>query len=130
VFFAKRFPHHPTPQTAPDELRAQQAYLMGNCFINYVAWMGASLVGIAAADVIPAHWGLGFAGILALLGVMLSLATSRLRVLSMGVSGAAAVAAYAMPLKLNIVVAIAAAVALALILDAQRQPANPGAAHG
>lgn len=130
VFFAKRFPLHPHHQTSPDELRAQQAYLMGNCAINYAAWMGASLVGIAAANVIPAHWGLGFAGILALLGVMLSLATSRLRVLSMGVSGAAAVAAYALPLKLNIVVAIAVAVVLALSLDAQRDTPHTGATHG
>jgi predicted branched-subunit amino acid permease len=130
VFFAKRFPHPPHAQTPPEERLAQQAYLMGNCGINYVAWMSASLIGIAAANAIPTQWGLGFAGILALLGVLLSMATSRLRVLSMAVSGAAAVAAYALPLKLNIVVAIAVAVILALSLDALRPRTAPGAAHG
>lgn len=115
VFFARRYPK---PGQSADELLRQQAYLAGNCVVNYVAWMVASLLGIAMANVIPAAWGLGFAGILALLGVGCSLATSRLRVVSAGVAGAAAVAAWALPLKLNIVVAIAAAVAFCLIAEA------------
>ena len=129
VFFAKRYPHPPNGETPPLELERQQAYLMGNCAINYVSWMGASLVGIAAANAIPTAWGLGFAGILALTGVMLSLASSPLRILSMVVAGAAAVAAFALPLKLNIVTAIGLAVVLALALENAR-PHPPGATHG
>ena len=125
VFFARRYPR---PGATPQELAAQQAYLMGNCGVNYVAWMGASLTGIALANVVPVAWGLGFAGILALLGVLCSLATSKLRVVSLGISGTAAVAAYALPLKLNIVVAIASAVALCLVLDRLR-PADAGTHH-
>ena len=74
-------------------------------------------MGIALANAIPTAWGLGFAGILALVGVMCSLASTRLRVVSAGVAGAAAVAAFALPLKLNILVAIAAAVAICLMLE-------------
>lgn len=114
VFFARRYPH---PATDAAGLTQQQAYLAGNCAVNYVAWMLTSLLGIALANAIPPEWGLGFAGILALLGVGCSLASSRLRVVSAGVAGAAAVAAWALPLKLNIVVAIAAAVALCLVLE-------------
>ena len=125
VFFARRYPR---PGATPQELAAQQAYLMGNCGVNYVAWMGASLTGIALANVVPVAWGLGFAGILALLGVLCSLATSKLRVVSLGISGTAAVAAYALPLKLNIVVAIASAVALCLVLDRLR-PTDAGTHH-
>ncbi len=115
VFFARRYPK--PGQTEEAKIR-QQAYLAGNCAVNYVAWMVASLIGIALAHVVPPEWGLGFAGILALLGVGCSLATSRLRVVSAGVAGAAAIAAWALPLKLNIVVAIAAAVAFCLIAEA------------
>jgi len=114
VFFARRFPH---PGQTGEERLAQQAYLMGNCAVNYGAWMVASLLGIALANAIPTAWGLGFAGILALVGVLCSLASSRLRVVSAGVAGAAAVAAWALPLKLNIVVAIASAVAVCLVLE-------------
>ncbi|WP_101046618.1 AzlC family ABC transporter permease [Macromonas nakdongensis] len=115
VFFARRYPR---PADTPEGLVRQQAYLAGNCAVNYLAWMSMSLLGVALANAIPPAWGLGFAGILALLGVGCSLATSPLRVVSAGVAGAAAVAAWALPLKLNIVVAIAAAVALCLVLEA------------
>lgn len=115
VLFTKRFPE--VGQTAV-ELHAQQAYMAGNCGVNWVAWVGFSVLGVVLANFIPTAWGLGFAGILALLGIMCSLASSRLRWVSAGVAGAAAVAAFALPFKLNILVAIAAAVALCLILEA------------
>lgn len=114
VFFARRYPQ---PGRSTAELAQQQAYLAGNCAVNYLAWMTASVIGIALANVIPVEWGLGFAGILALLGVLSSLASSPLRIVSAGVAGAAAVAAWALPLKLNILVAIACAVALCLLLE-------------
>lgn len=114
VFFARRYPH---PGENPEELARQQAYLAGNCAVNYLAWMAASVIGIVLAHAIPTAWGLGFAGILALLGVLSSLASSPLRIVSAGVAGAAAVAAWALPLRLNILVAIACAVALCLLLE-------------
>ena len=125
VFFAKRYPK---PADSPEGLARQQAYLMGNCAVNYLAWMGASIVGILLANAVPTHWGLGFAGILALLGVLSSLASSPLRIVSAGVAGAAAVVAYAMPLKLNILVAIASAVAICLVLE-RFDTKQPGAHH-
>ncbi|MDP3884850.1 AzlC family ABC transporter permease [Hydrogenophaga sp.] len=114
VFFARRFPR---PGQSPDELARQQAYLMGNCAVNYIAWMLASVVGIVLANAIPTQWGLGFAGILALLGVLSSLASSPLRIVSATVAGAAAVVAWTLPLRLNILVAIACAVAICLALE-------------
>jgi predicted branched-subunit amino acid permease len=75
---------------------------------------------VALANGIPPEWGLGFAGILCLLGIQCSLASSRMRILSSLVAGAAAVAAYALPLKLNIVVAIAVAVILCLTVERVR----------
>ncbi len=96
---------------------AQEAYLAGNCFVNWGSWVSASVAGVALANFIPTRWGLGFAGILCLVGILSSLATTRLRVLSAAVAGAAAVAAYALPLKLNIVVAIAVAVLICLTVE-------------
>ena len=127
VFFARRFPK---PGQTPQELARQQAYLMGNCAVNYVAWMLSSVVGVLLANAIPTAWGLGFAGILALLGVLSSLASSPLRIVSAGVAGAAAVAAWALPLKLNILVAIASAVAICLIIESRASGGDaPGGRH-
>lgn len=114
VLFVSQFP---TPGGGAKALKTQEAYLAGNCGVMWVAWVGASLLGVALAHQIPLSWGLGFAGILSLLGILCSLATSKLRVVSAGVASAAAVAAYAMPLKMNILLAIAAAVAMCLLLE-------------
>jgi predicted branched-subunit amino acid permease len=75
------------------------------------------VIGVVLAQWIPTEWGLGFAGILALVGVMASLASSPLRMVSAGIAGAAAVAAWALPLKLNILAAIACAVAACLVIE-------------
>jgi predicted branched-subunit amino acid permease len=117
VLFTRKY-HHPG-HTAAEKLE-QEAYLAGNDFLNWLSWIGASLLGIVLANMIPTAWGLGFAGILCLLGVQCSLASSRMRMLSSAVAGAAAVAAYALPLKLNIVFAIAAAVILCLTVERLR----------
>jgi predicted branched-subunit amino acid permease len=89
--------------------------------LTWVAWMGASLLGIALAHQIPVSWGLGFAGILSLLGILCSLTSSKLRVAAAVVSSMVAVAAFTLPLKMNIVVAIAAAVAVCLMLEKTQQ---------
>jgi predicted branched-subunit amino acid permease len=114
VLFTRRYYHPPTSDLEKQE---QLAYLSGGSVLNWFSWQGASMVGIGLANVIPTTWGLGFAGILALLGVGCSLASTQLRRLSAGVAGMAAVVSYALPLKLNIVVAIACAVALCLIIE-------------
>ena len=125
VLFTRRFAR---PAADAAGRLGQQAYLAGNCCVNWVSWIGASLLGIALAPFVPERWGLGFAGLLCLLGILCSLATTRLRVVAAGVAAVAAVAAYALPLKLNIVVAIAAAVLLCVALERRPPPAlAPGA---
>jgi len=117
VLFVQKFPQ---PATDVAGRTAQTAYLLGNGGINYASWTLASLLGVVLANFIPTSWGLGFAGILALVGMLASLASTRMRWVASGVAGAAAVAAFALPLKLNILVAIAAAVAMCLMLEATK----------
>jgi predicted branched-subunit amino acid permease len=123
VLFVRKYAH---PAETPHGRLEQEAYLAGNDFLNWLSWIVASFVGIALANLIPPSWGLGFAGILCLLGIQCSLASSRMRMLSAAVAGVAAVVTYSLPLKLNIVVAIAAAVILCLTVEKMR-PA-PGVA--
>ena len=124
VQFVRRFP---APSDDPVQRLAQQAYLAGNSALGWVSWVGCSLIGVLLSDFIPGAWGLGFAGILALLGICFSLTTTRLRVIAAIVAGAAAVMTFSLPLKLNILVAIAAAVAVCLLFE---RPALRRAAKG
>ena len=114
VQFVQRFP---APGDEPAQRLAQQAYLAGSSALGWVSWVGCSLIGVVLADFIPGAWGLGFAGILALLGISFSLTTNRLRIIAAIVAGAAAVMTFTLPLKLNILVAIAAAVAVCLMME-------------
>ena len=110
VLFMRRFP---APKPGPEQL----PYLWGGALTNWVAWQVPSLLGIFLADSVPVHWGIGFAGTLALLGLACSLLADRATGVAAAVAGCAAVAAYALPYKLHIVVAIASAVAIGLLMD-------------
>lgn len=114
VLFVKRFAH---PPVDPAERVGQMAYLLGNGGLNWLSWTTCSVLGVVLANAIPTQWGLGFAGILALLGMLCSLASTKLRWISAVVAGSAAVVAFALPLKLNILTAIAASVIVCLLLE-------------
>ncbi len=115
ALFTRRFPDtRPAPEHWP--------YFWGGAVLSWVAWQVPSVAGILLADLVPVHWGVGFAGVLALLGIALSLASDRATAVAAVVAGCAAVAAYALPLRLNIVVAIAAAVAMGVLIEHVRGP--------
>lgn len=117
VVFMKRFPE-PVPEPA------QVPYYWGGVTVNWTAWQVSSIVGMLLADAIPTEWGLGFAGVLALLGVAASLLHDRPTWGAAVVAGAAAIAAYALPLRLNILVAIVAAVAAGLMIESAERDAR------
>ena len=114
VMFTRRYAR---PGQDAAQCKTQEAYLAGNDMVNWASWVSFSVMGVLLANLIPQHWGLGFAGILCLVGILCSLATTRLRLLSVVIAGATGVLTYALPLKLNILVAIFAAVVISLSLE-------------
>jgi predicted branched-subunit amino acid permease len=117
VLFQRRFKE-------PRVGEGQIEYFLGGTTVNWFSWQISSVLGIVLSDAIPTHWGLQFAGVLALLGLTCSLLTDRIRWVAAVVAGGAAVAAFALPLRLNILVAIVAAVCAALVMEAaeSREP--------
>ena len=110
VLFVRRFPDSkPSPEQRP--------YLLGSIAWTWFSWQIPSLIGIALGDRVPTEWELGFAGVLALLGLAYSTLSGRNSWLAGIVAAVASVAAFALPLKLNVVVAIAAGVAAGVLLD-------------
>jgi predicted branched-subunit amino acid permease len=110
VLFTRRFPD---PRPSPEQL----PYLLGSIVWSWLSWQMPALIGIALGDRVPTEWELGFAGVLALLGLAYSTLSGRNSWVAGLVAAAAAVAAFALPLKLNVVVAIAAGVAIGVLLD-------------
>ena len=114
----------PEPRHEPGQL----PYFLGGATLLWLVWQASSIAGILLADRVPLHWGLGFAGTLAMLGLAYSLVIDRITALAAVVSATAAVAAFSLPLKLNIVVAICAAVAAGVMLEAAtRRPRGAAA---
>lgn len=115
ISFTQRYPGG-TPQPG------QIPYFLGASLLNWAAWHASSIAGILLANVLPVQWGLGFAGVLALLGVLCSMLVDRATWLALGVAASAALAAFALPMHLNVLVAIASAMAIGLIIEATDRP--------
>jgi predicted branched-subunit amino acid permease len=113
ALFVRRFPE-PVPGCRHEE------YFLGSALITFGVWQVSLITGIVAGHAIPASWGLGFAGTMALLALTCTQLRSPSTWVAAVVAACAAVAAYALPLKLNIVVAIAAAVAVGIMADHAR----------
>lgn len=115
ALFIRRF-----PARAPGHEHEHADYFMGSALMTYGVWQVSIVTGIIAGYGIPASWGLGFAGTMALLALTCTQLRNPSSWAAAVVAACAAVAAYALPLKLNIVVAIAAAVAVGLLADHAR----------
>ena len=121
VIFVTFTHRYPTPEKKPEQL----PFFWGAAVANWVFWQVFSIAGILLANVIPLSWGLGFAGVLALMGVLYSMLKDKATWLACVVACGAAVATFALPLKLNILVAIAAAVTAGLLMEtAERRAAR------
>jgi predicted branched-subunit amino acid permease len=114
VMFMSR---HPAPATDALGRAKEQGFLLGTGCSFWVVWTLSTLAGLIGAQYIPAHWGLGFLGILSLLAILCNLVTSRLQVLAVLVAGGFATLVYALPFKLNIVASISVAVIVCLLTE-------------
>jgi predicted branched-subunit amino acid permease len=119
ALFVRRFPE-------PVAGCRHEEYFLGSALMTFLVWQVSIIGGIVAGSGIPASWGLGFAGTMALLALTCTQLRSPSTWVAAVVAACAAVAAYALPLKLNIVVAIAAAVAVGVVLDQTRRAREGG----
>ena len=121
-FFPQRFPGHTVGHTS-----GKAGYFAGICYMNWLAWQAGSVLGIFVASQVPPAWGIGFAGTLALLAVMIPLVTNAAALVAVIVAGAVSVAARGLPYKLGLLLALLAGMAAASVFGMlARRPANAG----
>ena len=119
ALFIRRFPEHVAGEPHDD-------YFLGSALVTFGMWQVAIITGIVAGAAIPASWGVGFAGTMALLALTCTQLRNPSTWIAAIVASTAAVAAYSLPLRLNILVAIAAAVAFGAIAH-HAKPEDEGA---
>lgn len=117
VLFNQRYP-------SADKHAEQLPYFWGAATASWLGWQIPAIAGIFLANFIPLEWGLGFAGVLAILGVLYAMLKETATWLAAAVSAAAAVAAFGLPLRLNTLVAIAAAITVGLVVEAAERRAR------
>jgi predicted branched-subunit amino acid permease len=110
ALFLQRFPTA-TP------VRGKLSFLKGLMYPNWIAWQVGSLAGIFVGSAVPAEWGLGFAGTLAILCIMVPLVANSAALSGVAVAVVVSVAAHALPYKLGLLLAVLVGMAAAMAVQ-------------
>jgi predicted branched-subunit amino acid permease len=110
ALFVQRYPEFTHEQ-------GKLAYLKGLVYPNWGAWEIGSVIGILLGSQIPANWGLGFAGTLAILCVMLPSVINKAAVAGVVAAAAVAMLAAELPYKLGLLIAVVIGMAVAMMFE-------------
>ena len=121
---------YPEMWTTADQEQEQRDFLKGLVVPNWLIWQAASIVGILLGSQIPTHWGLGFAGTLAILCVMVPLVQNRAAVGGILVASVVAVLTHAWPYKLGLLLAVVLGMGVAMFLEEYFEESKPGSNEG
>lgn len=111
-FFPQRFPAATLYKPA-----GKVGYFTGIGYPNWGAWQVGSVAGILLASQIPQSWGIGFAGTLALLAVMIPLTINMAALAGVVVAGIVAVIGAELPYRLGLLLAVMTGMVAAMIVD-------------
>lgn len=110
VYFMQKYVE---PGYAP----GKEGYFWGMALVNCATWQVSSLLGILLASVFPDAWGLGLAGVMALIPVMIATINSRSTLMAVVVSAVLALLCFDLPYRLALVVAVVGALAAGMATD-------------
>nr|WP_019141785.1 AzlC family ABC transporter permease [Noviherbaspirillum massiliense] len=111
-FFPQRF-----PSSRAHRNEEKNGFFLGIGYPNWCAWQAGSVAGILLASRIPPSWGIGYAGTLALLAVMIPLIINVAALAGVIVAGIVAIAAAGMPYRLGLLAAVILGMAAAMLVD-------------
>jgi predicted branched-subunit amino acid permease len=112
AFFSQRFPLH---GPAPDQEKL--GFYLGIGYSQWWAWQIGSVAGILLATQIPPEWGVGFAGTLALLAIMIPLIANSAALAGVAVASIVAILATGLPYRLGLLLAVLVGMAAAMAVD-------------
>lgn len=113
ALYLQRFP-------APGMDPGQLSYLKGLLYSNWIIWQVFCIAGVLLGSVIPASWGLDFAGTVALLCMTVPMITNSAALCGVAVAGGVAVLAFALPYKLGLLLAVVAGMLAAMLVQAAK----------
>lgn len=97
--------------------REQLWFFIGTIAPSWFVWQGTSIAGIYLGSLVPAAWSLDFAAVLALLAIVVPLATTRPMLAAMAAAAATAWFGQVFPLRLGLAAAVFAGVAAGMLVE-------------
>ena len=110
AIFQQRFPSD-TPAVG------KVSYLKGLLIPNWCSWQAGSIIGIFLGSAVPAEWGLGFAGSLAILCLLIPMVANKAALCGVLVAGTVAVLAFGLPYKLGLLAAVVVGMITAMVVE-------------
>lgn len=114
--FAKFLGRYPAPDTG-SRSDSQLLYFLGMALINWTVWQAGALVAIVFGSYIPAQWGIGFAGTLALVALIVPAIKDKTALISALAAALTCAVTINLPYRLTIVCSVFAGVFAALLMD-------------
>ena len=111
------FPRHFPSANSGDPARKVKFYA-GIGYANWCAWQSGSVVGILFASQIPQSWGVGFAGTLALLAILIPAVINLPALFGVAAAALVSIVLIDLPYRLGLLAAVAAGMAAAMLIDA------------
>jgi predicted branched-subunit amino acid permease len=111
-YFPQRY-----PALATEDAAGKLGYFRGLSVSNWWGWQLGTLTGILLASQIPASWGIGFAGALALLALTIPMVKTRPTMIGVVVASAVAVVTVSWPYRLGLLAAMIAGIAAAVVTE-------------
>ena len=118
--FAKFIEKFPSPEN-PQGSQVQLLYFMGMVLAHWFFWQVGALIAIFGGSYIPSSWGLGFAGPLALIALIIPAIKHKTAVISALTAAVTCVLTINLPYRLTIVCSVIAGVMAAVLVDKQSQ---------
>lgn len=112
AFFPRRFPAETLYQP-----QGKVGFFTGIGYPNWCAWQFGAVAGILLASQIPESWGVGFAGTLALLAIMIPLIINSAALGGVVVAGVVALLAAGLPYRLGLLLAVVLGMIVAMLID-------------
>ena len=112
AFFPRRFPAETLYQP-----EGKLGFFNGIAYPNWGAWQVGAVAGILLASQIPENWGVGFAGTLALLAIMIPLIINSAALAGVVVASVVALLAAGLPYRLGLLLAVVLGMIVAMLID-------------
>jgi predicted branched-subunit amino acid permease len=95
----------------------KEAFYWGMAMLSWVTWQVSSIIGIVLASLFPENWGLGLAGTLALLPIMVSAIAGRSTLIAVVAAALVALFAFDLPYRLSLPLAVGTALIVGFACD-------------